>query len=130
MKTERCRNGNCRSKALLKGSDLDDKTAGQAGMVNLILLLEITAAVGIMLLGFIFQAEWARDFMVGIGMIRPMHTQVDYYSYVKGIEYLICFYFFLIFPVFFMFVNGRKKVLLGKPDRTLQIVTALEVEKK
>ncbi|MDT8335625.1 MAG: hypothetical protein RQ753_07995 [Desulfurivibrionaceae bacterium] len=88
---------------------MQDKKAGQSGLVNLILLIEITAAVSIMLLGFIFQAEWARDFMIGVGMIKPMHTQVDYYSYVKGIEYLICFYFFLIFPVFFMFVNKRKE---------------------
>jgi hypothetical protein len=107
MKTERYQLGNGPG-ARVKGVGLNDKTASQTSLVNLILVIEIAAAVSIMLLGFIFQAEWARDFMIGVGMIRPMHTQVDYYSYVKGIEYLICFYFFLIFPVFFMFVNNRK----------------------
>jgi hypothetical protein len=108
MKTERYQLGNGRPGARVKGGGLNDKTASQAGLVNLVLVIEIAAAVSIMLLGFIFQAEWAREFMIGVGMIRPMHTQVDYYSYVKGIEYLICFYFFLIFPVFFMFVNNGK----------------------
>lgn len=87
----------------------NNKIGNQSGLINLILLIEISVAVLIMLFGFIFQADWARDFMVGVGMIKPMHTQVDYYSYVKGIEYLLCFYYFLIFPVFFMFVNHKKE---------------------
>jgi hypothetical protein len=87
----------------------NNKTGNQSGLVNLILLIEISVAVLIMLFGFIFQAEWAKEFMIGVGMIKPMHTQVDYYTYVKGIEYLLCFYYFLIFPVFFMFVNHKKE---------------------
>lgn len=87
----------------------NNKIGNQSGLINLILLIEISVAVLIMLFGFIFQAEWAKEFMVGVGMIKPMHTQVDYYSYVKGIEYLLCFYYFLIFPVFFMFVNHKKE---------------------
>jgi hypothetical protein len=87
----------------------NNKTGNQSGLVNLILLIEISVAVLIMLFGFIFQAEWAKEFMIGVGMIKPMHTQVDYYTYVKGIEYLLCFYYFLIFPVFFMFVNHTKE---------------------
>jgi hypothetical protein len=81
----------------------------QSGLINLVLLIEIIVACLIMLFGFIFQAEWAKNFMIGVGMIKPMHTQVDYYSYVKGIEYLLCVYYFLIFPVFFMFINHKKE---------------------
>ncbi len=86
----------------------NNKIGNQAGLVNLVLLIQITIAVAIMLFSFIFQAEWAKEFMVGVGMIKPMHTQVDYYSYVKGIEYLLCFYYFLTFPVFYIFVNNKK----------------------
>ncbi|MFO7605876.1 MAG: hypothetical protein R6W72_06235 [Desulfurivibrionaceae bacterium] len=100
----------------------------QKGLVNLILLIQITIAVGLMLFGFIFQAEWAEKFMIGVGMIKPMHTQVDYYTYIKGIEYLLCFYYFLIFPVFFMFINN-KKAAAKEPVRSLQMVTAIEVDK-
>ncbi len=87
----------------------NNKSDNPSGLVNLILLIEITVAIGIMLFGFIFQAEWAKELMIGVGMIKPMHTQVDYYSYVKGIEYLLCFYYFLIFPVFFIFVDKEKE---------------------
>ena len=38
-----------------------------------------------------------------------VQDKFDYYTYVKGIEYLLCFYYFLIFPVFFMFVNHKKE---------------------
>ncbi len=81
----------------------------QRGMVSLILMIQISIAVGMMLVGFIFQAEWAKNFMVGVGMIKPMHTQVDYYTYIKGIEYLMCVYYFMIFPVFYMFINKKTK---------------------
>jgi hypothetical protein len=109
MATEIYRNGKSASETLVEARVMNNKKSNnQSGVVNLILLIEITIAAGIMLFGFIFQAEWARNFMIGVGMIKPMHTQVDYYSYVKGIEYLLCFYFFLIFPVFFMFVNNKK----------------------
>jgi len=29
----------------------------------------------------------------------------DYYTHIKGIEYLICVAFFVAFPVFFKYVN-------------------------
>ena len=43
--------------------------------------------------------------MVAIGMVKPLHTLVDYYTHIKGIEYLICVAFFVAFPVFFKYVN-------------------------
>ena len=80
----------------------------QKGLVSFILLIQISIAVGMMMLGFIFQAEWAKNFMIGVGMIKPMHNQVDYYTYIKGIEYLLCVYYFMVFPVFFIFVNKER----------------------
>ena len=80
----------------------------QKGLVSFILLIQISIAVGMMMLGFIFQAEWAKNFMIGVGMIKPMHNQVDYYTYIKGIEYLLCVYYFMVFPVFFIFVNKQR----------------------
>ncbi len=81
----------------------------QKGLISFILMVQITLAFGMMLFGFIFQAEWAKNFMVGVGMIKPMHTQVDYYTYIKGIEYLMCVYYFMTFPVFYMFLSKKKK---------------------
>ena len=51
----------------------------------------------------------AGQYMVATGMITPLHTLVDYYTHIKGIEYLICVAFFVIFPVFYTYVNTEKK---------------------
>ncbi|MBU0961444.1 MAG: hypothetical protein KKH60_07925 [Proteobacteria bacterium] len=50
-------------------------------------------------------SELASQYMVAIGMVKPLHTLVDYYTHIKGIEYLICVAFFVAFPVFFKYVN-------------------------
>lgn len=50
-------------------------------------------------------SELASQYMVASGMIKPLHTLVDYYTHIKGIEYLICVAFFVVFPVFFKYVN-------------------------
>ena len=51
----------------------------------------------------------AHQYMVAIGMITPLHTLVDYYTHIKGIEYLICVAFFVAFPAFYIYVNKEKK---------------------
>ncbi|HIP38780.1 MAG TPA: hypothetical protein EYG88_05255 [Desulfocapsa sulfexigens] len=53
--------------------------------------------------------ELAGQYMTAIGMIKPLHTLVDYYTHIKGIEYLICVAFFVVFPVFFKYVNKAQK---------------------
>ena len=54
-------------------------------------------------------SELVRQYMVATGMITPLHTLVDYYTHIKGIEYLICVAFFVVFPVFYTYVNKEKK---------------------
>jgi len=66
--------------------------------------------VGAAFMGALSQVGWsiselARQYMVATGMIRPLHTLVDYYTHIKGIEYLICVAFFVAFPLFFKYVN-------------------------
>lgn len=53
-------------------------------------------------------AELARQYMLATGMVQPLHTLVDYYTHIKGIEYLICVAFFVAFPAFFTYVNREK----------------------
>ncbi len=50
-------------------------------------------------------SELTGQYMVAIGMVKPLHTLVDYYTHIKGIEYLLCVAFFVAFPVFFKYVN-------------------------
>ena len=53
----------------------------------------------------------AGQYMVAIGMVKPLHTLVDYYTHIKGIEYLLCVAFFVAFPVFFKYVNKAPKAV-------------------
>ena len=53
-------------------------------------------------------SQFTGQYMETIGMIKPLHTMVDYYTHIKGIEYLICVTFFIAFPVFFKYINKEK----------------------
>jgi len=49
--------------------------------------------------------ELVHQYMVATGMIKPLHTLVDFYTHIKGIEYLICVAFFVAFPAFYSYDN-------------------------
>lgn len=66
--------------------------------------------------GALHQVNWqvgelARQYMLATGMMKPLHTLVDFYTHIKGVEYLICVAFFVAFPVFFKYVNKEKKAV-------------------
>ena len=88
---------------------MQDKNNKYSHPVNTAFMIAISVMVAIVMFGFLFQTGWAEKFMIAVGMIRPMHSQVDYYTYVKGIEYLLCVGFFVTFPVFYMFFRKKKK---------------------
>ena len=48
------------------------------------------------------------SYMTATGLSASFATLVEYYTYIKGIEYLICVAFFVAFPVFYNFVNTEK----------------------
>jgi hypothetical protein len=53
--------------------------------------------------------EFARSGLVASGMIQPIHTMVDFYTHIKGIEYIICVAFFVVFPLFYRFIDRPEK---------------------
>ncbi len=60
------------------------------------------------------QADWQltellRQYLIATGVVTPAHTLVDFYSHIKGIEYLICVGFFVAFPLFYKYVNSDVK---------------------
>ncbi|MDD3813652.1 MAG: hypothetical protein PHZ02_03315 [Desulfocapsaceae bacterium] len=70
--------------------------------------------VGAAVTAALSQADWsiselAGQYMVATGMIKPLHTMVDFYTHIKGIEYLICVAFFAAFPAFYTYVNKEQK---------------------
>ncbi len=65
------------------------------------------------LLGGLHRVNWQiteliRQYMVASGMIQPLHTLVDFYTHIKGIEYLICVAFFVVFPIYFKYIEKQK----------------------
>jgi hypothetical protein len=40
-----------------------------------------------------------------VGEIKSVYTLVDFYQYIKGVEYLICVAFFCGFPAFYRYIH-------------------------
>ena len=40
-----------------------------------------------------------------LGHVKSVYTLVDFYQYIKTVEYLICVAFFVGFPMFFRYLN-------------------------
>jgi hypothetical protein len=40
-----------------------------------------------------------------IGQVKSVYTLVDFYQYIKTVEYLICLAFFVGFPMFYRYMN-------------------------
>jgi hypothetical protein len=49
-----------------------------------------------------------------VGEMREVFTMVDYYQYIKGVEYLICVAFFVGFPMFYRYINQKEEA--GGPN--------------
>lgn len=49
------------------------------------------------------------DILGSIGQIKSVYTLVDFYQYIKTVEYLICVAFFVSFPAFYMYVNKERR---------------------
>jgi len=45
--------------------------------------------------------EALANFFRSIGTVQEVHTQVDFYTYIKSVEYMICVAFFIGFPMLY-----------------------------
>jgi hypothetical protein len=45
------------------------------------------------------------DIFSSIGHVKEVFTLVDYYQYIKVVEYLICISFFVAFPMFYKYIH-------------------------
>ncbi|MEW6594757.1 MAG: hypothetical protein AB1413_07820 [Thermodesulfobacteriota bacterium] len=52
--------------------------------------------------------ELLRQYLVAVGAIGEFETLVDFYTHIKGVEYIICLAFLGTFPAFFKYVNRTK----------------------
>jgi hypothetical protein len=59
------------------------------------------------------QMDWSlgevlRQYMVATGALAEQETLVDYYTHIKGAEYIIAVAFLGLYPVFYKYVNRTK----------------------
>ncbi len=45
--------------------------------------------------------EALANFFQTVGTVKEVHTQVDFYTYIKSVEYMICVAFFIAFPMLY-----------------------------
>ncbi len=45
------------------------------------------------------------DLFSSVGEVKEVFTLVDFYQYIKGVEYLICIAFFVGFPIFYRYIH-------------------------
>ncbi|MBP1729539.1 MAG: hypothetical protein H6Q56_1912 [Deltaproteobacteria bacterium] len=59
--------------------------------------------------------EALANFFRSVGTVQEVYTQVDFYTYIKSVEYMICVAFFIGFPMLYRYINregnahGEKK---------------------
>lgn len=65
-------------------------------------------------------SEFLTGIMDAMGEVVRVYTLVDYYNYIKAVEYLICIGFFVTFPLFYKYVikrpGERKSILEEKRE--------------
>lgn len=54
--------------------------------------------------------EMIRQYLISTGNLGEYETMVDYYTHIKGVEYLIAVGFFVVFPVFYRLLERRDKI--------------------
>ncbi len=88
-----------------------EKIAGKVimGFGALVGLWAVSAFVGALYSADGQVADVIKGYMVATGMVTPLHNLVDYYTHIKGIEYLICAAFFVVFPVFYKGLSREKR---------------------
>ena len=46
-------------------------------------------------------SELTRQYLVAVGLMQEFHTMTDFYTHIKGVEYIIAVMFLVGFPVFY-----------------------------
>ena len=59
-------------------------------------------------------AEMCRQFLIATGNLQEYETMVDFYTHIKGVEYLIAVAFFAVFPVFYKSLKPKEARVTSK----------------
>ena len=52
-------------------------------------------------------SELLRQYLVAVGLIQEFHTMSDFYTHIKGVEYILAVVFLGTFPAFYSYLSKR-----------------------
>ena len=93
------------------------KSTDRKGTIFAVVMMGLGGAAGVwafVALAFsLANANWQvsellRQYLVAVGAIGEYETLVDFYTHIKGVEYIICVAFLGAFPAFFKYLNRTK----------------------
>ena len=53
-------------------------------------------------------SELLRQYLIAAGLMQEFHTLSDFYTHIKGVEYIIAVMFLGAFPAFYTYLNKSK----------------------
>ncbi len=53
--------------------------------------------------------ESLAHFFQSVGTVKEVYTQVDFYTYIKSVEYMICVAFFIGFPMLYRHLHRKRE---------------------
>ena len=59
-------------------------------------------------------SELLRQYLIAVGLMQEFHTLSDFYTHIKGVEYIIAVMFLSAFPIFYAYLNKPKKEVAAK----------------
>jgi hypothetical protein len=59
-------------------------------------------------------SELLRQYLIAVGLMQEFHTMSDFYTHIKGVEYIIAVLFLGAFPAFYNYLNKSKGGVTAK----------------
>jgi hypothetical protein len=59
-------------------------------------------------------SELLRHYLIAVGLLQEFHTLSDFYTHIKGVEYIIAVMFLGAFPAFYTYLNRSKEPIATK----------------
>jgi hypothetical protein len=59
-------------------------------------------------------SELLRQYLIAVGLMQEFHTLSDFYTHIKGIEYIIAVMFLGAFPAFYTYLNRSKEKIAAQ----------------
>ena len=59
-------------------------------------------------------SELLRQYLIAVGLMQEFHTLSDFYTHIKGVEYIIAVLFLGAFPAFYTYLNRSKGEIAAK----------------